>query len=137
MSLYLAIFEDDDELEGLQVGAYADFGQFRAAVTAHLEGGKPGARFPTLILHSDCDGEWTPAEAARLHRELREIAAQFRTLPPVPLDASWKRRVAAEFGLRLNSLYDCFFDADGEPLLERLIALSKLAQTRNLPILFQ
>jgi hypothetical protein len=137
VSLYLAIFEDDDELEGLPAGANSGFGEFKTAVTAHLEGGKPGARFPTLILHPDCHGEWTPAEAARLNRELAEIAAKFRTLPPVPLDPGWKRRVAAKFGLRLDSLYDCFFDADGEPLLERLIALSKLSQARNLPILFQ
>jgi hypothetical protein len=137
MSLYLAIFEDDDELEGLQVGFYSDFGWFRNAVTARLEGGRAGSRFPTLILHSDCDGEWTPREAARLERELVEIAAKFRRLPPAPFNSEWQRQVARECGLRLNSLYDCFFDVDGEPLIERLIAMSKIAQARNLPILFQ
>jgi len=37
----------------------------------------------------------------------------------------------------MNTLYDCFFDIDGEPLLERLINLTRLSQRRSLPILFQ
>jgi hypothetical protein len=137
MSLYLAILEDDNELEGLQVGFYSDFAWFRNAVTARLEGGAAGSRYPTLILHSDCDGEWSPRDAARLERELREIGARFRRLPPAPLHSDWQRQVAEECGLRLDSLYDCFFDVDGEPLLERLIVMARLSQARRLPILFQ
>lgn len=137
MSLYLAIFEDDEELEGVQVGFYSDFCWFRDAVTAHLEGGRAGSQFPTLVLQTDCEGEWTPNDAARLEGELQFIAARFRRLPPVPLNSDWQREVAEECGLRLASLYDCFFDIDGEPLLERLLVLSKLAQARNLSILFQ
>ena len=137
MGLYLAIFEDENEVDGVEVGAYDDFGAFRDAVVEKLEAGKAGSKFPTLILHSDCDGHWSPSEAAKLEKELEQIAQGFRRLSPVPLGSGWKRKVAQSFGLRIESLYDCFFDVDGEPLVERLVGLTKLSQRRNLPILFQ
>ena len=137
MGLYLAIFDGDDELEGVEVGSYADFAFFRDAVVSNVEGGTAGARCPTLILHSDCDGEWSPDEAASLEAELKEIARDFASLPSVSLGEGWKPEVAKMFGIRPANLADCFFDVDGEPLLERLIGLAKLSQERNLPILFQ
>lgn len=137
MGLYLAIFDDDHELDGVELGAYSDFSAFRNAVVANLEGGAAGTRFPTLVLHSDCDGLWTPSEATALEKELEIISARFRELPPMPLSADWQKQVARAFGIQTESLYDCFFDVDGEPLLERLINLAKLSQTRQLPILFQ
>ncbi|MBX9644173.1 MAG: immunity 70 family protein [Novosphingobium sp.] len=137
MGLYLTIFAGDEELDGVEVGAYADFSAFRDAVVSNLEAGNPGSRFPTLILHSDCDGEWSPVEAALLETELEEIARELASLPPVSLGDGWKPEVAKMFGIRPANLADCFFDVDGEPLLERLIGLAKLSQERNLPILFQ
>lgn len=137
MGLYLAVFDDGDELDGIEVGAYADFSAFRDAVVDNLEGGTAGSRFPTLILHSDCDGQWSPSEAAALEKELETISAQFRELPPIHLNADWKKQVARTCGIQLRTLYDCFFDVDGESLLERLIGLTKLSQAKNLPILFQ
>jgi len=138
MGLYLAVFDDTgDEISGVEVGTYADFSAFRTAVVRKLEDGTPGSQYPTLILHSDCDGQWTPSEAAALEKELEIISAHFREIPPIPLSADWQKEVAKTFGIRPASLYDCFFDVDGEPLLERLIGLAKLSQTRNLPILFQ
>ena len=136
MGLYLVVFDDEIELDGVEVGTYSDFGAFRHAV-ANLEDGVPGSLFPTLLLHEDCDGQWTPHEAARLEGELQTISARFRELPPIPLDGTWKQEVAKTDGLQIESLYDCFFDVDGEPLLERLINLTKLSQARSLPILFQ
>ena len=136
MGLYLAVFEGDDELDGVEVGSYADFALFRDAVVSHLERGAAGSRFPTLIIHSDCDGKWTPEEAGTLATELDVIAESFASLPPVSLDG-WKAEVAKMFGIRLENLGNCFFDVDGEPLLERFSQLARLSQKRNLPILFQ
>lgn len=136
MGLYLTIFDDDDELDGLEVGHYSDFASFRDTVVSSLEGGIAGSRFPTLILHSDCDGEWTPAEAAMLQLELEQIDQELATLPVINLDG-WKAEVARTFGIKPANLRDCFFDIDGEPLVERLIGLARLSQARGLPILFQ
>jgi hypothetical protein len=70
MGLYLCVFEGDEEVDGVEVGPYADFDKFRDCVVRALEGSSPGWKFPTLILHSDCDGEWSPREAAKLEKEL-------------------------------------------------------------------
>lgn len=138
MGLYLAVFDGDEEVDGVEVGGYDDFGVFRNAVIRNLEGGAAGSRFPTLILHSDCDGHWTPHEAAALENELTIISSLFRELPPILLSPDgWQTRVAATFGIQIKTIYDCFYDIDGEPLLERLIGLATLSQARNLPILFQ
>ncbi|ANM10585.1 MULTISPECIES: Imm70 family immunity protein [unclassified Rhizobium] len=137
MGLYLCIFDDDDELDGVEVGSYADFGTFRAAVATHVEGGVEGSRCPTLMLHSDCDGLWSPEESVLLRAEFATITDRFMTLPPVPLGGDWKSDVAKTFGLYPINLFDCFFDVDGEPLLDRLQGLTNISIERNLPILFQ
>jgi len=137
MGLYLAVFHDEEELDGVEVGSYSDFSSFRRAIVTNLESGAAGSRFPTLILHSDCDGQWTPEDAAELERELKTIGAGFRELPPVPVNSGWQREVAKSFGIRPQNLFECFFDVDGEPLLDRLVSLARLSHERNLPILFQ
>ncbi|WP_443751345.1 Imm70 family immunity protein [Asticcacaulis solisilvae] len=137
MGLYLTIFDNGDELDGVEVGAYSDFSIFRNAVVKELEDGVAGSKYPTLILHSDCDGKWSPEESAQLEKELETISDEFRHRPPISLSSDWQKQVAKSFGLRINSLYDCFFDVDGEPLLDRLINLARLSQSRNLPIIFQ
>jgi len=137
MGLYLCIFNGDEEIDGVEVGPYADFDNLRDSIVRELESGKAGLKFPTLILHSDSDGEWSPGESAQLEKELEAISDEFRHRPPISLSSDWQKQVAKNFGLRINSLYDCFFDVDGEPLLERLINLAKLSQSHNLPIIFQ
>jgi len=137
MGLYLCIFDGDNELDGVEVGSYADFATFRSAVAAHVEGGVEGARCPTLMLHSDCDGEWSPEEVSILQAEITTITKRFMELPPDPLGDGWKSEVAKAFGLRPTNLYDCFFDVDGEPLLDRLMGLAQLSAERSLPIIFQ
>jgi len=137
MGLYLCIFEGDEEVDGVEVGPYADFDKLRDYVVRELEGGNAGSKFPTLILHSDCDGEWSPIEAGKLVKELSEISDEFRRRPPISISSDWQKHVIKRFGLQINSLYDCFFDVDGESLLERVINLANLSQRRNLSILFQ
>lgn len=137
MGLYLAIFEDDEEIEGVEIGRYSDFNYFRDTVVNELEKGEAGSKFPTLNLHSDCDGLWTPEEAVDLEKELEEIAKVFERLPPIEYNSEWQKDVAKTFGIKPDNLLECFFDVDGEPLLERLIQLAKLSQEQELPILFQ
>jgi Immunity protein 70 len=67
MGLVLCVYEGreaGDDLDGFQVGSYSDFGAWRDFIAAKLEGGRWGSRFPTIMMHSDCDGEWSPG----LHR---------------------------------------------------------------------
>ena len=137
MGLYLAVFsEQEEELEGVEVGGYDDFATFRMAILKQLEGGVRGSRFPTLMLHSDCEGSWSPEECSRLERELKSIRDEFASLKPLPL-TGWQAEVAREFSLRPKSLGECFFDVDGEPLLDRLIQLANCAQQFGQNILFQ
>jgi len=137
MGLYLAVFDGDEELDGVEVGSYDDFSWFRNTVVDLLESGVAGARFPTLILHSDCDGQWSRSEAAALEVELSEISQEFKALPSITYNSSWQCEAASMFGIKATNLHDCFFDVDGEPLLDRLISLARMSQDRNLPILFQ
>lgn len=137
MGLYLCIFDGEEELDGVEVGHYSDFGIFRETVVKYLEGSVWGSRFPTLMLHSDCDGVWSPTEAQRLEQELRIIADEFQRLPPIEWPSEWQREVAKLLGLAPRTLYDCFIDVDGESLVERLIGLTQLSQGTSKEILFQ
>ena len=137
MGLYLCIFDGDKEIDGVEVGPYEDFAAFRYAVARHVERGEAGIKCPILMMHSKSEGEWSPTEAAMLQVELSLISDRFAKLPPEPLVGAWKSEVAKMSGLRPVSLYDCFFDVDGKPLLTRLIGLAQLSQELRLPILFQ
>ena len=137
MTLYLCIFEGDEELDGVQVGRYEDFCAFRDHVAQCLEGGEQGRRFPTLMLHSGYDGEWSPQECERLLPELETIRSECRQLPAVPFNTGWKTEVARTLGLAPASAFDSFFDVDGQPLLDRHIGLAQLAVRTNRAILFQ
>lgn len=138
MGLYLCVFDADEEVGGVEVGSYADFGDFRDAIAQQLEGGHPTSRFPVLMLHSDCEGQWGPDEATRLEAELRTIAAEMRERPPVPFrPGSWQAEVARQLGLKVRTLLDSYIDVDGEPLVERLIELAQIARRGGKPILFQ
>ncbi len=137
MGLYLTIFDDNDEINGVEVGSYSDFSYIRNIIVDKLENGVAGSRFPTFILHSDCDGEWSHKEASNLELELKIIKKEFEKLPPVPYNSGWQTEVAKTFGIKPKNLLECFFDVDGEPLLERILGLTKLSQELKLPILFQ
>jgi hypothetical protein len=137
MGLYLCVFDGDEELDGVEIGSYGDFAFFRDAVAKHLEGDQYGSRFPTLLMHSDSEGEWPPDQAVVLEKELLLIAKESKSLPPVAWPPGWQEDVARQLGLRPANLYDCFIDIDGEPLIERLVDLTKLSQRSRQPILFQ
>ena len=133
MGLYLCVFEGDEEIEGVEVGAYRDFATFRDAVATHLKG---GSRYPNLMLHSDSEGTWSPEEARELEKELSEIAKAFEDLPPAPT-SEWQSQVMRELGVTPRNLYECFIDVDGEPLIQRLIELCRISQKSGRPVLFQ
>ena len=137
MGLYLCVFDNDDELEGVEVGSYSDFDFFRGMVTELLESGVSGSKFPTLIIHSDSDGEWSFSECVSLKHELMAIANSFQHLSGVQFRAEWQQQVGKSLGLKSASLYDSFIDVDGEPLIDRLHRLCDIAIERQSPILFQ
>jgi hypothetical protein len=118
---------DDEELEGVEVGLYEDFGRLRSTVAQFLEPDGWGTGFPVLMSHPDSDGQWSPQVAA----------AELSRLPAQPLPFGWQSEVAREFGIEPVSLSDCFFDVDGEPLLGRLIELARTAVEASAPIWFQ
>jgi hypothetical protein len=92
---------------------------------------------PVLIIHSDCDGSWSPADSAKLLIELQTIENRFRKAPPIAFNSDWKRDVARKRGMSQKTLADCFFDVNAGPLIERLRDLALLSVARNVPILFQ
>ena len=137
MSLYLCIFDEDEEIDGIDVGAYSDFGTLHDTIATVLEGGNAGTRFPVFMLRPGCDSEWRVSDCAKLESELEIITAELKQQPPRELFSEWQKNVAKRIGLHPRTLYDCFIDVDGEPLLERLFDLARLARHRGLPILFQ
>lgn len=138
MSLYLCIFDQNGvELEGVEVGPYVAYDEFRQTVLEHVEEGAQGEICPTLMLSSDSEGEWSPADAALLIKELKTVEEKFRSLPPVELEVGWKRMLWLGENLPMGSLYDCFFDVDGEPLISRLSFLAQKSVDTQLNIQFQ
>lgn len=138
MGLYLCVFDNvGNEIEGVEVGAYSDFNFFRDAVIATVENGEIGAVCPVLNTHSDSDGEWTSEDASLLLVELAKITEVMRQYPAIEFNSEWKKQVAQTLGIRPETLLDCFFDIDGEPLVERLGQLAKLSISCGQPILFQ
>ena len=137
MGLYLCVFDIDDEVDGVEVGPYADFNALRSHITQVLEGGRPGAKFPTLIIHSDSDGEWSVAECTKLRAELSEVIAAMKVGSPMPFVSDWQRAVAKSVGLVPKNALESFIDVDGEAVLERILHLVEVALERKLPILFQ
>ena len=137
MGLYLCVFDGEEDVDGVDVGGYDDWGVFIAAIVDHAENGVRGSRFPVLTLHSDSDGQWSAEECVELERACDEIERIFTRLPAAPPHDGWKGQLARQLGLRFETLRDCFFDVDGENLLERLRGLAQLARKIDGPILFQ
>lgn len=137
MGLYLCVFADDADVDGVDVGSYDDFGAFRELVAETCDPGGYGTRYPVLQMHPDCDGEWSVDECIALRKELTEIAERFQQLPPRPLKSGWQAEVARSPGLAPKNLFEATIDVDGEPLLDRLRELCDVAVKEQAPIVFQ
>lgn len=137
MGLYLCLFDHDDEIDGVEVGPYADFNGLREFVNKELEKGTCGIKFPTFLIHSDSDGEWSVLDCKILHEELSEIISEMKKRPPVEFISDWQKNVACSIGLLPKNAYESFIDVDGEFVLGRIYNLVELALQRNLSILFQ
>ena len=131
MSLYLTIFDGDEEVTGWVVGHYSDFEYFRDVIAVKLR----AEDYPVLMTHSDCDGEWTPTQLPQLRRELELIGERFKQLPAEQPQGAFEH--TAEFRRGAQSLYDCFHNIDGERVFEALIALCDEGIRCDRPILFQ
>jgi len=131
MSLYLALFNGSSEVTGWVLGHYSDFGVFRDTVARTVDASK----YPTLMLHSDSDGEWAVAELSTLRNELIELAEQFKRRPPEELAGGFEHSTTQRE--HATSLYECFHNVDGANIFEALIALCEKGEQRSLPILFQ
>ena len=122
--------EDPDEIAECDVGHYSDFGCFRDTIARHLD----AKHYPTLMDHSDCDGEWTLVEIPALEQELKEIAAKYKNLrAEEPVNAF---EHTAEYRVGASSLYDCFHNVSGENLFEALLELCRVATQHRRPITF-
>jgi len=131
MSLYLTVFDKEEEVDGWVFGHYSDFGYFRDVVADVLK----KENYPTLMLHSDCDGQWTPKEQIALREELLAIGEQFKRLPPRNIQNAFEH--TTEYRAKALSLYDCFHNVDGENIFAALISLCDEGIRRESPILFQ
>jgi len=138
MGLYLCVFDEaESELEGVEIGLYADFNWFRFTLSAAIEGDRVGSKLPTLMGHSDCDGIWSVEECRALDDELALVEQELVNFEPVALNSPWQAQVAKKLYLEFTSLSDCFFDVDGEPLIGRLRKLCRVAIDNARPIEFQ
>jgi len=137
MSLYLCVFVSGVEADGVDAGSYSDFNRLRHYIVQELENGIPGACFPCLNLHSDCDGEWSAEDCTRLSDELARIVGAMRERPAVNLPPGWQVALANTFRLAPRNAFESFIDADGEPVLLRILRLVEMALSAGAPILFQ
>src|SRR5262245_8246457 len=138
MGLYLCVFnEADEELDGVEVGSYSDYGRFVDTIIEVIEGGMRGSRCPMITKHPDSDGSWGVKEVGALQKELEHIWETFAKLPPREVLSEWQKQVAVSQGMRLASLKDCFVDVDGENLIERLLELCDTSLKVKSSILFQ
>jgi len=122
--------EEPQEIAECDVGHYSDFGCLRRTIAQHLD----SRQYPTLLEHSDCDGEWTVAEIPPLERELREIGRAFKKLPPEEPQGAFEYTTEYRAGAR--SLYDCFHNVSGENLFKALLGLCTVAREHKRPITF-
>lgn len=124
------VVKDGKEISSVETETTDDFYYFRDSVHDGLEEGDFGSRFPTLMLRIEPD-EWQPEEVQELERELREIASEFRKLPPKPFDPNWSAKASRG---RYKDLSEVFVDAGKHPLLGRLIELCELARREGVGI---
>jgi hypothetical protein len=131
MGVRLVVANQAAELAAVETATEDDFMFFRDSVHLALESGKFASRFPMLFKTFLSD--WLVEDIASLERELKEIHAAFRALPPEPPDASWRQKLRHS-GRTPETLAEVYVDRNGAPLLEGLIALVQIARENKLPI---
>jgi len=119
------------------VVSYDDFYTLRTTVCERLKRGTWGSRYPTLMGHSDSHGVWSPEDAERLTAELVDVRNAFASLSSMGVIGEWQAEAAKNLRLIRANLADCFVDVDGEPLLDRLIALARTSVAGSRPIWFE
>src|SRR5262249_27570387 len=128
----LYVENETGELASVETETEDDFMLFRDSVHLALEEeGRFASRFP--ILFKTFLTDWEKEDAAGLERELNEIHAALRKLPPSPPDGNWRSKLIRS-GRKPDTLADVYIDKDGGPLIERLIALARIARENGLPI---
>lgn len=138
MGLYLAIFKNEEEINGLEVGTYEYFGIFRDCIFELIENNTNwGSICPTIMNHSDCDGKWEPKKSIELISELKKIKEIFQKQTPNKKIIAQKIDLIDLYQIKPQNLYDCFIDVDGENLIDRLSDLCKEAIDNDLDIVFQ
>ncbi|WP_053938039.1 Imm70 family immunity protein [Amantichitinum ursilacus] len=137
MGLYLCIFDEDEEIDGVGVGRYTDFNALRQYIANKLEGTIVGSKYPLFSLHSDSDGEWSAKDCPALARELKDIIDLMNKLPPSAFPSDWQEALAKSYGIAPENAFESFLDVDGEFVLERIFRLAELAAEKAKPILFQ
>jgi hypothetical protein len=134
MGLYLCIFDDEgEEITGFQVGHYSDFGVFRDTIVSTIPNAI--AKYPLLMQHSDCDGQWPAHDLPALKSELQQIGERFKRHPAVPIVGAFEHVAHCRDGA--TSLYQCFHTPDEENLFEALIDLCDKGIDLNKPVSFQ
>jgi hypothetical protein len=86
----------------------------------------PYSRLTTLV--------WSPDDIGPFQRQLQEIAAAYRELT-LGGTAEAENGTSGD-SMGAESLYDCFRDANGANLFERLLELCAVAIEHNQPIIF-
>ncbi|SHG56649.1 Imm70 family immunity protein [Flavobacterium defluvii] len=138
MGLYLAIFKNEEEINGLEVGTYEYFGIFRDCIYEFIENSSNwGDICPTIMNHSDCDGKWESKECVEMMFELKKVKKTFQKQAPNKKVIDQKKELIDLYQIKILNLYDCFIDVDGENLIDRLIELCKDAIDNDLDIIFQ
>jgi hypothetical protein len=127
MGVRLYISDRSGEFDAVETATDDDCMFFRDSVYWVLGDGKFASRFKTFF------SDWQSEDVPGLERELREVHAAFRKLPPEPPDGNWRLKLRP-FGRTPETLAEVYVDRDGAPLLERLIALAQTARERGLPV---
>jgi hypothetical protein len=128
MGVRFSVKNGDAELGAVETETEDDFMYFRDAIHAALETGEYGSRFPVFM--NKFFAGWEPAEVAAFKRELGQIHEAFRKLPPNSPDGNWSSKAALS-GRGPETLAEVYVDKDGAPLIQGLITLAGLAQSKH------
>ena len=134
MGVRFAVRDGTTELDAVETATEDDFMYFRDAIHMTLEDDDFGARFP-LFMKRWFAG-WEPGEVAGLVAELEAIHAAFTKLPPDPPDSNWRSKLIRS-GRMPPTLAEVYVDKDGAHLLERLIAVAKVARDRGVGVAWE